>query len=90
MDFSQKIRAAENLANELSGYGAADLESVTAVSDEDPPYVRVKMRDGLSFALPYDFNAEHFDTILAISAISRIKGREEALLDLVATDSTAH
>jgi hypothetical protein len=48
------------------------------------------MRDGLSFVLPYDFNAEHFDTVLAIIAISKIKGREEALLDLVATDSKPH
>lgn len=90
MDPADKIRKAENLAQDLSGYGAAGLESAFAVAEEDPPYIRVKMRDGLSFVLPYDFNIEHFDTLMAIIAISKIKGREEALLDLVPSDTTTH
>lgn len=90
MDSADKTRKAEKLASDLAGYGAAAIESVLAVSDENPPHVRVRMRDGLSFVLPYDFNAEHLDTVMAVIAISKIKGREEALLDLVGTDTKPH
>lgn len=58
--------------------------------DGAEPSVRVEMKDGLTFRLPHDFDVTHFDTLIAVACAARVKGREEALLEDVSTDRTAH
>lgn len=91
MDYSEKTRRATKLAEDLRAYGVGLLRDARAVEDDGfEPSVRVDMRDGLTFRLPFDFDVAHFDTLIAVACAARVKGREEALLENVSTDRTAH
>ncbi len=74
-----KSETAAELARQIAEYGT-DSVSRTEATEGDQPMVRVHLKDGLSFNLPWDFNPEHFDTLLAVAAVARVKGRDEALL----------
>lgn len=91
MDYSEKTRRATKLAEDLRAYGVGLLRDARAVEDDGAePSVRVEMKDGLTFRLPFDFDVTHFDTLIAVACAARVKGREEALLENVSTDGTAH
>lgn len=91
MDYSEKTRRAAKLAEDLRAYGVGLLRDALAVEDDGAePSVRVDMKDGLTFRLPFDFDVAHFDTLIAVACAARVKGREEALLESVSTDRTAH
>lgn len=91
MDYSEKTRRATKLAEDLRAYSVGLLRDARAVEDDvAEPSVRVDMKDGLTFRLPFDFDVAHFDTLIAVACAARVKGREEALLENVSTDRTAH
>lgn len=91
MDYSEKTRRATKLAEDLRAYGVGLLRDARAVEDDGAePSVRVEMKDGLTFRLPFNFDVTHFDTLIAVACAARVKGREEALLENVSTDRTAH
>lgn len=91
MDCSEKTRRAAKLAEDLRAYGVGLLRDARAVeNDGAEPSVRVDMKDGLTFSLPFDFDVAHFDTLIAVACAARVKGREEVLLEIVSTDRTAH
>lgn len=86
-----KLLMAAELASNLHSYGVGLLRDAKVVEDEAlEPSVRVELKDGLSFYLPFDFNVAHFDTLIAVACAARVKGREEARLDGLASDSAAH
>lgn len=89
MEEQTKNRTARTLAESIESYGAAMVSSAEAKGDDGAePRVLVRMKDGLAFNLPWDFNVEHLDAVFAIAAAARIKGREEAGLE--GFDGTAH
>lgn len=91
MDHSTKTRLAAKLAEDLRDYGVGLLRDARAVEDDgSDPSVRVDMKDGLSFRLPFDFDVAHFDTLISVACAARVKGREEALLEDLSSDGTAH
>lgn len=85
-----KAETATELARQIADYGAGSVSRTEASTNDDPPMVRVHLKDGLSFNLPWDFNPEHFDTLLAVAAMARVKGRDEALLSELPTSNPAH
>lgn len=91
MDHSEKTLLAAKLAEDLRAYGVGLLRDARAVEDEGAePSVRVDMKDGLTFRLPFDFDVAHFDTLIAVACAARVKGREEAMLANVPADGAAH
>lgn len=57
MDHSEKTLLAAKLAEDLRAYGVGLLRDARAVEDEGAePSVRVDMKDGLTFRLPFDFD----------------------------------
>lgn len=86
MDEAEKTRLAIKLAENVRSYGVGLLRDSRAVLDDGvEPSVRVEMKDGLSFYLPFDFDIAHFDTLMAVACAARVKGREEAILENIAT-----
>lgn len=90
MTSSERMDRAAILARAIISYGLPLVASAAVSSAGEDHYVRIEMVDGLSFNLPWDFNPEHFDTIIAVASVARVKGREEALLELLPSDSKAH
>lgn len=91
MDHSEKMRRAAKLADDLRAYGAGLLRDARALEDEGAePSVRVDLKDGLTFRLPFDFDVAHFDTLIAVACAARVKGREEALLANMPAERAAH
>ena len=91
MDHSEKTLLAAKLAEDLRAYGVGLLRDARAIEDEGgEPSVRVDMKDGLTFRVPFDFDVAHFDTLIAVACAARVKGREEALLANVPADGAAH
>lgn len=89
MNDAEKTHLAITLAENLRSYGVGLLQDVEAVLDEGAePSVRVKLKDGLSFHIPFDFNIAHFDTLIAVACAARVKGREDALLENIAAKRT--
>jgi hypothetical protein len=82
MDETKKMETAEVLAASIRKYGAIMILDAKAKGyDGAEPRVAVRMRDGMAYNLPWDFNPEHLDAVFAIAAAARIKGREEASLE---------
>lgn len=91
MDHSDKMRRAAKLADDLRAYGVGLLRDSRALEDEGAePSVRVDLKDGLTFRLPFDFDGAHFDTLIAVACAARVKGREEALLASIPAERAAH
>lgn len=79
MDEKDKLETARRLANAIRSYGAIMIaDAVAKGGDGAEPCVAVRMKDGLAYNLPWDFNPQHMDTVFAIVAAARIKGRDEA------------
>lgn len=84
MDETEKMGMAEKLAGSIRSYGAAMIsDAIAKGGDGAEPRVVVRMKDGLSYNLPWDFSPKHIDTVFAIAAAARIKGREEAGIDRI-------
>lgn len=91
MTSTDKTLLATKLAADVRTYGVGLLRDAVVVQDDAAePSVRVVLKDGLSFRLPFDFNIAHFDTLIAIACAARVKGREEALLENLPTGRAAH
>ena len=91
MDHSEKTLLAAKLAEDLRAYGVGLLRDARAIEDEGAePSVRVDMKDGLTFRVPFDFDVAHFDTLIAVACAARVKGREEALLENLSSGEAAH
>lgn len=90
MKASEKLEKARSLARVATNFGFPSLLRAEAHPSGDSPYVKFEMNDGLSFNVPWDFNPDHLDTIIAISSISKLKGKEEAMLEAMKKDSKLH
>lgn len=91
MDYSEKRRCAAKLAEDLRTYGVGLLRDARAMEDDGAePSVRVDMKDGLTFHLPFDFNVAHFDILIAVACAARVKGREEGRLEDTPTNRASH